>query len=173
MRCSERLDRFIGLITLENGKGYADAKSRRSMPPVLPLFTPRRVSVCRDTWATPASGARTLVHAKPAGIALLITPWNYPAAMAARKIAPALAAGCTMLIKPASETPLTMLELARLLDDAGVPPGVVNMIPTRWSGAVVESVLADRRVRVLSFTGSTEVGRKLLGVAAQRWSIRR
>jgi len=164
----ERLDRFVELITLENGKGYADAKSEAVYAAeFFRWYAEEGVRVPGHLGHAPASGARTLVHAKPAGIALLITPWNYPAAMATRKIAPALAAGCTMLIKPASETPLTMLELARLLDDAGVPPGVVNMIPTRWSGAVVEAVLADRRVRVLSFTGSTEVGRKLLGVAAR------
>jgi succinate-semialdehyde dehydrogenase/glutarate-semialdehyde dehydrogenase len=95
-----------------------------------------------------------------------VTPWNFPAAMGTRKIAPALAAGCPVVIKPASETPLTMLALMDLLEEAGVPPGVVNCLPSRSSGAVVGAMLQDPRVRVVSFTGSTEVGRKLLHAAA-------
>jgi succinate-semialdehyde dehydrogenase/glutarate-semialdehyde dehydrogenase len=97
---------------------------------------------------------------------VLVTPWNFPAAMATRKIGPALAAGCTVVLKPASETPLTMLALMPLLEEAGVPAGVVNVIPSRRSGAVVSAMLHDPRVRVVSFTGSTEVGRKLLREAA-------
>jgi succinate-semialdehyde dehydrogenase/glutarate-semialdehyde dehydrogenase len=116
----------------------------------------------------PATGARTLVHQKPIGIAILVTPWNYPAAMGTRKIAPALAAGCPVVIKPASETPLTMLALMPLLEEAGVPPGVVNVLPSRRSGAVVDAMLHDPRVRAISFTGSTEVGRKLLHTAADQ-----
>ncbi len=86
--------------------------------------TPKRLYAARDIWGVaPASGARTLVYQKPAGIAVLVTPWNYPAAMATRKIAPALAAGCPVVVKPASETPLTMLALMPLLEEAGVPPG--------------------------------------------------
>jgi succinate-semialdehyde dehydrogenase/glutarate-semialdehyde dehydrogenase len=99
-------------------------------------------------------------------LALLVTPWNYPAAMATRKIAPALAAGCPVVLKPASDTPLTMLALMPIMEEAGVPPGVINVIPSRSSGAVVSSMLHDMRVRVVSFTGSTEVGRKLLREAA-------
>lgn len=95
-----------------------------------------------------------------------MTPWNYPAAMGTRKIAPALAAGCPVIIKPASETPLTMLALMPILEAAGVPKGVVNVLPSRRSGALVDTLLHDPRVRVLSFTGSTEVGRKLLHSAA-------
>src|SRR6201991_4646412 len=103
----------------------------------------------------PATGARMFVHHKPAGVALLVTPWNFPAAMATRKIGPALAAGCTVVIKPATATPLTMLALMSLLDEAGVPPGVVNLTPSSASAAVVGAMLADPRIRVLSFTGST------------------
>jgi succinate-semialdehyde dehydrogenase / glutarate-semialdehyde dehydrogenase len=114
----------------------------------------------------PSSGARIFVHHRPAGIAVLVTPWNFPAAMATRKIGPALAAGCPVVLKPASETPLTMLALMPLLEEAGVPAGVVNVIPSRRSGAVVSAMLHDPRVRVVSFTGSTEVGRKLLHEAA-------
>ena len=95
-----------------------------------------------------------------------MTPWNFPAAMATRKIGPALAAGCPVVLKPASDTPLTMLALMQALEEAGVPPGVVNVIPSRSSGKVVSAMLHDMRVRVVSFTGSTEVGRKLLHEAA-------
>ncbi len=106
--------------------------------------------------------------AQPVGVSLLVTPWNFPAAMATRKIAPALAAGCTVVLKPASATPLTALAVARVLEEAGVPPGVVNVVPARRTGAFVEPVLADPRVRKLSFTGSTEVGRSLLELAGRR-----
>ena len=116
----------------------------------------------------PASGARMFVHHKPAGVAVLVTPWNFPAAMATRKIGPALAAGCPVVLKPASETPLTMLALMPILEEAGVPAGVVNVIPSRRSGPVVDAMLHDPRVRVVSFTGSTEVGRKLLHSAADK-----
>src|SRR3546814_2404151 len=102
----------------------------------------------------PSSGARILVNHKAAGVALLVTPWNFPAAMATRKIGPALAAGCTVVIKPASATPLTMLALMSILEEAGVPPGVVNLVPSRASGSVVAAMLADQRIRVISFTGS-------------------
>ena len=105
---------------------------------------------------------------KPAGVAVLVTPWNYPAAMGTRKIAPALAAGCPVIIKPASDTPLTMLALMPLLEEASVPKGVVNVLPSRKTGALVDHLLHDPRVRVISFTGSTEVGRKLLRAAADR-----
>src|SRR4029453_12536254 len=114
----------------------------------------------------PASGARIVVQHKPAGIAVLVTPWNFPAAMATRKIGPALAAGCPVVLKPASDTPLTMLALMPILEEAGVPAGVVNVLPSRSSGKVVSAMLHDPRVRVVSFTGSTEVGRKLLHEAA-------
>jgi succinate-semialdehyde dehydrogenase/glutarate-semialdehyde dehydrogenase len=100
------------------------------------------------------------------GVAVLVTPWNFPAAMATRKIAPALAAGCTVILKPAPETPLTALLVAQILEDAGVPPGVVNVVPSTNSGAVVSAMLHDQRVRKISFTGSTEVGRILLREAA-------
>lgn len=165
---NERLETFIRLITLENGKGYTDARGEALYAAeFFRWYSEEAVRVPGHFGRAPASGARTLVHAKPAGIALLITPWNYPAAMGTRKIGPALAAGCTMLVKPASETPLTMLEVARLLTDAGVPEGVVNVVPTRRTGAVVDAILADTRVRVVSFTGSTEVGRDLLAAAAR------
>jgi succinate-semialdehyde dehydrogenase/glutarate-semialdehyde dehydrogenase len=106
------------------------------------------------------------VQHQPVGVAVLITPWNFPAAMATRKIGPALAAGCTVVLKPAKETPLSALAVAAILAEAGVPDGVVNVLPTRSPGPVVSAMLADPRVRKLSFTGSTEVGRTLLHTAA-------
>jgi succinate-semialdehyde dehydrogenase/glutarate-semialdehyde dehydrogenase len=109
-----------------------------------------------------------VVQHKPAGLAVLVTPWNYPAAMGTRKIAPALAAGCPVIIKPASETPLTMLALMPLLEEAGVPKGLVNVLPSKKTGALVDHMLHDPRVRVVSFTGSTGVGRKLLQSAADQ-----
>jgi succinate-semialdehyde dehydrogenase/glutarate-semialdehyde dehydrogenase len=116
----------------------------------------------------PGGANRILVVRQPVGICVLVTPWNFPAAMATRKIAPALAAGCTVVLKPASDTPLTALAMAGILEDAGVPPGVVNVLPARRSGAVVSAMLHDPRVRKLSFTGSTEVGRVLLREAADQ-----
>src|SRR3989442_701845 len=107
-----------------------------------------------------------VVQHKPAGVAVLVTPWNFPAAMATRKIGPALAAGCTVVLKPASDTPLTMLALMPILEEAGVPAGAVNVIPSRSSGKVVSAMLHDPRVRVVSFTGSTQVGPNLLPEAA-------
>jgi succinate-semialdehyde dehydrogenase / glutarate-semialdehyde dehydrogenase len=110
----------------------------------------------------PSGSNRIMVTRRPVGICVLVTPWNFPAAMATRKIGPALAAGCTMILKPASDTPLTALAIGRLLAAAGVPPGVVNVLPGRRSGPIVSAMLHDPRVRKLSFTGSTEVGRILL-----------
>jgi succinate-semialdehyde dehydrogenase/glutarate-semialdehyde dehydrogenase len=100
--------------------------------------------------------------------AALVTPWNFPAAMATRKIGPALAAGCTVVLKPASETPLTALAVAQILEEAGVPAGVVNVVTTTSPGDVVGTWLEDPRVRKVSFTGSTGIGRMLLGQAAER-----
>jgi succinate-semialdehyde dehydrogenase/glutarate-semialdehyde dehydrogenase len=104
---------------------------------------------------------------QPVGVCVLVTPWNFPAAMATRKIGPALAAGCTVILKPASDTPLTALAMAAILAEAGVPDGVVNVLPSRSSGKVVSKMLKDPRVRKVSFTGSTEVGRILLAQAAE------
>jgi succinate-semialdehyde dehydrogenase/glutarate-semialdehyde dehydrogenase len=114
----------------------------------------------------PSGANKILVMRQPVWVSVLVTPWNFPAAMATRKIGPALAAGCTVVLKPASETPLTALAIAGLLAEAGVPDGVVNVLPSRKSGAVVSAMLNDPRVRKLSFTGSTEVGRILLREAA-------
>ena len=166
---SARLEEFAELITLENGKAHADAMGEAAYAcEFFRWYAEEAVRAEGHLGMAPASGARILVHQKPAGIAVLITPWNYPAAMGTRKIAPALAAGCTVVIKPAGETPLTMLALMPLLEEAGVPPGVVNVVTSKQSGAVVDAMLHDPRVRVVSFTGSTGVGRKLLQSAADQ-----
>lgn len=164
-----RLEDFARLITLENGKARADAMGEATYAAeFFRWFSEEAVRADGLITHAPASGARIIVQHKPAGIAVLVTPWNYPAAMGTRKIAPALAAGCPVIIKPASETPLTMLALMPLLEEAGVPKGLVNVLPSRRTGALVDHLLHDPRVRVVSFTGSTEVGRKLLRSAADQ-----
>lgn len=164
-----RLPEFAKLITLENGKANADAMGEATYAAeFFRWFAEEAVRADGMITHAPASGARIIVQHKPAGIAVLVTPWNYPAAMGTRKIAPALAAGCAVIIKPASETPLTMLALMPLLEEAGVPKGMVNVLPSRKTGALVDHMLHDPRVRVVSFTGSTGVGRKLLHSAADQ-----
>jgi len=166
---SARLDDFARLITLENGKAGNDARGEAAYAAeFFRWFAEEAVRADGLLTHAPASGARIMVQHKPAGIAILVTPWNYPAAMGTRKIAPALAAGCPVIIKPAGETPLTMLALMPLLEEAGVPKGMVNVLPTKRSGALVDHLLHDPRVRVVSFTGSTQVGRKLLHGAADQ-----
>jgi succinate-semialdehyde dehydrogenase/glutarate-semialdehyde dehydrogenase len=164
MRDAERLAK---LITIENGKALSDSRGEVAYAAeFFRWFAEEGVRNLGDVGRAPSSGARIFVHHKPAGVAVLVTPWNFPAAMATRKIGPALAAGCPVVLKPASETPLTMLALMPILEEAGVPAGVVNVIPSRRSGPVVDAMLHDPRVRVVSFTGSTEIGRKLLHAAA-------
>jgi succinate-semialdehyde dehydrogenase / glutarate-semialdehyde dehydrogenase len=164
MRDAERLAK---LITIENGKALSDSRGEVAYAAeFFRWFAEEAVRNIGQNSVAPGSGARILVHHKPAGVAVLVTPWNFPAAMATRKIGPALAAGCAVVLKPASDTPLTMLALMPILEEAGVPAGVVNVVPSRSSGKVVSAMLHDPRVRVLSFTGSTEVGRKLLHEAA-------
>jgi succinate-semialdehyde dehydrogenase / glutarate-semialdehyde dehydrogenase len=160
-------ERFAKLITLENGKALSDSRGEIAYAAeFFRWYAEEAVRNIGQISMAPASGARIVAQHKPAGIAVLVTPWNFPAAMATRKIGPALAAGCPVVLKPASDTPLTMLALMPALEEAGVPPGVVNVVPSRRAGPVVSAMLHDRRVRVLSFTGSTEVGRKLLHEAA-------
>src|SRR5262245_27845712 len=160
-------ERFAKLITIENGKALSDSRGEVAYAAeFFRWYAEEAVRNIGEVSRAPSSGARIFVHHKPAGVAVLVTPWNFPAAMATRKIGPALAAGCTVVLKPASETPLTMLALMPILEEAGVPAGVVNVVPSRRSGPVVSAMLHDPRVRVVSFTGSTEVGRKLLHEAA-------
>jgi succinate-semialdehyde dehydrogenase/glutarate-semialdehyde dehydrogenase len=160
-------ERFARLITVENGKSLTDARGEVAYAAeFFRWYAEESVRNIGDISRAPSSGARIVVQHRPAGVAVLVTPWNFPAAMATRKIGPALAAGCPIVLKPASETPLTALALVPVLEEAGVPAGVVNVLPSRRSGAVVGAMLQDPRVRVVSFTGSTDVGRKLLHAAA-------
>ena len=170
-RCFQLMTRdaeaLARLITLENGKSLTDARGEVSYATeFFRWFAEEAVRINGEISVAPSGAARTIVQYQPIGIALLITPWNFPAAMATRKIGPALAAGCTCILKPATETPLTAYAIARLLAEAGVPDGVVNVLTTSTAGAVANVVLDDPRVRKLSFTGSTEVGRVLLRKAA-------
>jgi succinate-semialdehyde dehydrogenase/glutarate-semialdehyde dehydrogenase len=155
------------LISLENGKALSDARGEVAYAAeFFRWYAEEAVRIHGELSMSPAGANRIMVQYQPIGIALLVTPWNFPAAMATRKIAPALAAGCTCILKPATETPLTALAVAEIMRRAGVPAGVVNVITTRKAGAVCSAILHDPRVRKLSFTGSTEVGRILLREAA-------
>lgn len=163
-----RAEDFARLITLENGKALRDARGEVAYAAeFFRWYAEEAVRNLSDISTAPSGKNRILVLQQPVGVALLITPWNFPAAMATRKIGPALAAGCSVILKPASETPLTALAIASLLEEAGVPKGVVNVIPSARSSAIVPAILDDPRVGKLSFTGSTGVGRILLGNAAK------
>jgi succinate-semialdehyde dehydrogenase / glutarate-semialdehyde dehydrogenase len=164
MRDAEPLAR---LMVIENGKALRDARGEIAY--AAEFFRWYAEEAVRNSGylsVAPSGANKIMVQHQPVGVSVLITPWNFPAAMATRKIGPALAAGCTVVLKPAKETPLTALAVAALLQEAGVPPGVVNVLPTTSPGPMTEAMLADPRVRKLSFTGSTEVGRRLLHTAA-------
>jgi succinate-semialdehyde dehydrogenase/glutarate-semialdehyde dehydrogenase len=164
-----RADEIAELIVRENGKALPDARGEVAYAAeFFRWYAEEAVRIDGSLLTAPSGGNRILVLRQPIGVAVLVTPWNFPAAMATRKIAPALAAGCTVVLKPASETPLTALVIGALLTEAGVPPGVVNVLPAHRSSTVVRELLAQRAVRKLSFTGSTEVGRLLLGQASER-----
>ena len=164
-----RADELAHLISLENGKALVDARGEVAYAAeFFRWYAEEAVRAAGELSTAPSGANRIMVVHQPVGIAVLVTPWNFPAAMATRKIGPALAAGCTLVLKPASDTPLTALLMGRILEDAGVPAGVVNVVPARRSGAVVSAMLHDPRVRKLSFTGSTEVGQILLKEAADQ-----
>ena len=164
-----RADELAHLISLENGKALGDARGEVTYAAeFFRWYAEEAVRAAGSLMTAPSGANKIVVTHQPVGICVLVTPWNFPAAMATRKIGPALAAGCTVVLKPASDTPLTALLMAKILADAGVPPGVVNVVPARRSGAVVSAMLHDPRVRKLSFTGSTEVGRILLKEAADQ-----
>lgn len=163
----DEIEDFALLISKENGKVLADARSEVIYAAeFFRWFAEEAVRIPGDFRLGPQGDKRIVITHDPIGVSLLITPWNFPAAMATRKIAPALAAGCTTILKPASETPLTALAIADLLERAGVPAGVVNVILPSPVGPLIENILNDTRVRNLSFTGSTEVGRVLLHACA-------
>jgi succinate-semialdehyde dehydrogenase/glutarate-semialdehyde dehydrogenase len=162
-------DDLAALIAAENGKSLVDAAGEVTYAAeFFRWFSEEAVRPGGQYGESPAGGSRTIVRHVPVGVAALVTPWNFPAAMATRKIGPALAAGCTVVLKPAAETPLTALAVARLLTEAGLPDGVVNVVPTTDAAGVVGAWLVDDRVRKVSFTGSTGVGRLLLHQAADR-----
>ena len=166
---SASADELAALVSRENGKALPDARGEIAYAAEFFRWYGEEAVRLNGAFATAPSGAnQIIVSHEPVGICVLVTPWNFPAAMATRKIGPALAAGCTMVLKPAGETPLTALAMVAILEAAGVPPGVVNVITTRRSGQIVSAMLHDERVRKLSFTGSTEVGRLLLREAADR-----
>jgi succinate-semialdehyde dehydrogenase/glutarate-semialdehyde dehydrogenase len=163
----ERKDDFALLMTIEMGKPLKESAGEVTYGgEYLRWFSEEAAHVQGRYGANPEGTGRMIVTQHPVGPCFLITPWNFPLAMATRKIAPALAAGCTVVVKPASQTPLTTSLLVQLLEDAGVPAGVVNVINTSTSGPVSEAIITDPRLRKLSFTGSTPVGRKLLEQAA-------
>ncbi|RNL63298.1 NAD-dependent succinate-semialdehyde dehydrogenase [Nocardioides marmoriginsengisoli] len=162
-------EELAALICLENGKSLDDARGEVTYAAeFFRWFSEEAVRIDGDYGVAPAGGTRTLVTQKPVGVAALATPWNFPAAMATRKIAPALAAGCTVVLKPAAETPLTALVIGDILTRAGAPAGVVNIVATTDPAGVVSTWLTDERVTKLSFTGSTAVGRTLLRQTADR-----
>ena len=163
----DQTERFATLITLEMGKPLAESRGEVAYAAeFLRWFSEEAVRVAGRYQVAPDGASRFLIARRPVGPCLFITPWNFPLAMATRKIGPALAAGCTTVLKPAPQTPLTALAFADLLARAGVPGGVVNVIPTSRAEAVTGPLLADPRLRKLSFTGSTAVGRALLRQAA-------
>ena len=165
---NERSEALAVLISTENGKALRDARGEVAYAAEFFRWNAEEaVRISGEFGVAPSGANRIVVDYEPIGICVLITPWNFPAAMATRKIAPALAAGCTVILKPASETPLTAYALAALYEEAGVPPGVVNVLTTSAPGPVVAAMLRDPRVRKLSFTGSTGVGRALLAEAAR------
>jgi succinate-semialdehyde dehydrogenase/glutarate-semialdehyde dehydrogenase len=165
----ERIDELALVMTLEMGKALGESRAEISYAAeFLRWFSEEAVRI-HGRYMTNTTGAgRILTMRQPVGPCVFVTPWNFPTAMGTRKIAPAIAAGCTMVVKPAQQTPLSMLALARVLQDAGLPGGVLNVITARHSGAVIEPLLRDPRTRKLSFTGSTEVGRTLIAQSAEQ-----
>jgi succinate-semialdehyde dehydrogenase/glutarate-semialdehyde dehydrogenase len=164
---TQEADYLAELISKENGKALPDAKGEVAYAAeFFRWFSEEAVRIAGDFRMSPSGDKRILVTHQPVGLSILITPWNFPAGMATRKIGPAIAAGCTMILKPAGETPLTALAIVDILDRAGVPKGVVNLILPTPTGPAIAKMLHDKRVKNLSFTGSTEVGRIILKEAA-------
>jgi succinate-semialdehyde dehydrogenase/glutarate-semialdehyde dehydrogenase len=168
-RLSERAEEFAMLMTLEMGKTLAESRGEVTYGAEFFRWFSEEAVRIHGRWSTAPNGAtRLLTMKKPVGPVLMITPWNFPLAMGTRKIGPAVAAGCTMVVKPASQTPLTMLALAELLREAGLPDGVLNVVTTSRTGEVMEPLVRDPRLRKLTFTGSTQVGRRLVEQSAEQ-----
>jgi succinate-semialdehyde dehydrogenase / glutarate-semialdehyde dehydrogenase len=163
-----RTDELALLMTLEMGKPLAESKAEIAYgAEFFRWFSEQAVRIDGRYATAPNGQGRLLTMKQPVGTCLLITPWNFPLAMGTRKIGPAIAAGCTMVVKPAQQTPLSMLMLVKILEEAGLPGGVVNLITASSSSETMAPLIADSRLRKLSFTGSTEVGRKLMEQASQ------
>jgi succinate-semialdehyde dehydrogenase/glutarate-semialdehyde dehydrogenase len=167
-KVTERAEDLALLMTLEMGKPLAESRAEVAYgAEFFRWFSEESVRIA-GRWSTAPNGATRLMTMKqPVGPCLMITPWNFPLAMGTRKIGPAVAAGCTMVVKPASQTPLTMFALTQILADCGLPAGVLNVITTHSTGAVMEPLIRDPRLRKLTFTGSTPVGRRLVEQSAQ------
>ncbi len=164
-----RADDFARTISLEMGKTLAEARGEVAYgAEFLRWFSEEAVRISGTWLAAPAGGSRLLTIKKPIGPCLMITPWNFPLAMGTRKIGPAVAAGCTMIVKPASATPLSMVKLAELMSEAGLPDGVLQVVTTSSSSKVSAALMADPRLRKVSFTGSTEVGKGLVKQSADQ-----
>ncbi|OUM45088.1 NAD-dependent succinate-semialdehyde dehydrogenase [Arthrobacter sedimenti] len=165
---TERADDFALLMTLEMGKPLAEARGEVTYgAEFLRWFSEEAVRDYGRYLTSPEGKSKILVQRKPVGPCLLITPWNFPLAMASRKVAPAIAAGCTMILKPAKLTPLTSLLFAQVMQEAGLPPGVLNVVASSSASGISGPLMKDSRLRKVSFTGSTPVGRRLLSDAAQ------
>jgi succinate-semialdehyde dehydrogenase/glutarate-semialdehyde dehydrogenase len=164
----EREEELALLMTMEMGKPIKESKAEIAYGAEFFRWFSEQAVRIDGRYAVAANGqGRLLTMKQPVGPCLLITPWNFPLAMGTRKIGPAIAAGCTMVVKPAQQTPLSMLMLVKILEEAGLPPGVVNLITASSSGETMGPLIADPRLRKLSFTGSTEVGRNLMEQASQ------
>ena len=164
-----RADDLAVLMTIEMGKPVAESRAEVAYAAdFFRWFSEEAVRIGGDYKVSTSGANRVLIMRQPVGPSLLITPWNFPAAMAARKVGPALAAGCTVVLKPAQQTPLSSLAMAQIFVEAGLPPGVLNVVTTSTAGAVTGPLLNDSRLRKLSFTGSTEVGSRLMAAASDR-----
>ena len=164
----EREDELALLMTLEMGKPLAEAKAEVAYgADFLRWFSEQAVRIEGRYAVSPNGRSRLLTMKQPVGPCLLITPWNFPLAMGTRKVGPAIAAGCTMVVKPAQQTPLSMLMLARILEQAGLPGGVLNLVTASSSSETMGPLISDPRLRKLSFTGSTEIGKKLMEQASE------
>jgi succinate-semialdehyde dehydrogenase/glutarate-semialdehyde dehydrogenase len=165
----QHTDELALLMTLEMGKALAESRAEISYAAeFFRWFSEEAVRIHGRYMVNTTGKGRILTMRQPVGPCVFVTPWNFPTAMGTRKIAPAVAAGCTMVVKPAQQTPLSMLALAQILEQAGLPGGVLNVITAKRSGAVIEPLLKDPRTRKLSFTGSTEVGRRLIEQSAEQ-----
>ena len=165
----ERTDELALLMTLEMGKALAESKAEIAYAAEFFRWFSEEAVRIEGRYAVPPTGTgRMLTMKQPVGPCIFITPWNFPMAMGTRKIGPAIAAGCTMVMKPAKQTPLSMLALASILEESGLPGSVLNVVTSSSSGSLMAPIISDPRARKLSFTGSTEVGRKLIEQSAEQ-----